>query len=56
VFFLLIVKLYSYTEISFPKTTSSASISLIKAKKICILYYLENISKAIVLTPRNKRY
>jgi hypothetical protein len=39
-----------------PKATSSASISLIETKKIYTLYHLKNISKAIVLTRRNKKY
>jgi hypothetical protein len=56
VFSLLIVKLYSYTKTSLLKAASSASISLIEAEKIYTLYYLENISKAIILTRRNKKY
>jgi hypothetical protein len=39
-----------------PKAASSVLISLIEAEKICILYYLKNISKAIVLTRWNKKY
>jgi hypothetical protein len=56
IFFLLIIKSYSYTKISLPKATSSALISLIKAEKIYTLCYLESISKAVVLTRRNKKY
>jgi hypothetical protein len=55
-FSLLIIKPYSYTKISFPKITSSTSISLIETKKICMLYCLESISKVVVLTRRNRRY
>jgi hypothetical protein len=50
VFSLLIIKPYSYTKTFLPKAASSALISLIKTEKICILYYLENISKIIALT------
>jgi hypothetical protein len=50
IFSLLIIKPYSYTKIFLPKTTNSMSISLIKTKKIYMLYCLENISKAVVLT------
>jgi hypothetical protein len=56
VLFLLIVKPYSYIEISLPKAASNMSISLIEAKKIYILCCLESISKAIALTRRNKKY
>jgi hypothetical protein len=52
IFSLLIIKLHSYTKISLPKATSSASIFLIETKKIYTLYCLESISKAVALTRR----
>jgi hypothetical protein len=55
IFSLLIVKPHSYIKISLPKTTNNMSISLIKTEKIYMPCYLENISKAAVLTRRNKR-
>jgi hypothetical protein len=39
-----------------PKAASSALISLIEAEKIYTLCCLENISKAVVLTRRNKKH
>jgi hypothetical protein len=55
VFSLLIVKPHSYTEISLPKAASSMLISPIETEKICMLCYLESISKVVVLTRRNKK-